>query len=58
MATLENDMHGTPPHKHHPIHDVPDEPLPGSMPVEPDQGPVPAEIPDDPEDDRVIDPET
>lgn len=44
--------------KHHPNHDVPDELVPGAMPVEPDEGPVPAGIPDDPEDDRVIDPET
>ena len=44
-------------HPNHPIHDVPDALVPGSMPVEPDEGPVPA-IPDDPEDDRVIDPET
>lgn len=51
-------MPGTSPHKHHPVHDVPDEHVPGSMPVEPDTGPVPAEIPDDPEDDRVLDPET
>ena len=47
----------TPKHRpQHPIHDVPDELVPGSMPVEPDEGPVPAPIPDDPEDDRVIDP--
>jgi hypothetical protein len=47
-------------HKHHPhpTHDVPEEPVPGSMPVEPDEGPVPAPIPENPEDDRVIDPET
>jgi hypothetical protein len=36
---------------------VPDEFEPGSLPVEPDEGPVPAGIPDDPEHDRVIDPE-
>ena len=48
----------TPKHRpQRPIHDVPNEPVPGSMPVEPDEGPVPATIPDDPEDDRVIDPE-
>ena len=48
----------TPKHRpQRPIHDVPDELVPGSMPVEPDEGPVPATIPDDPEDDRVIDPE-
>jgi hypothetical protein len=44
-------------HPRHPIHDVPDELVPGSIPVEPDEGPVPAAIPDDPEHDRVIDPE-
>ncbi len=42
--------------KSHPTHDVPDEPAPDSLPVEPDQGAVPAAIPDDPEHDRVIDP--
>lgn len=42
----------------HPDHDVPDEPVPGAMPVDPDQGPIPAAIPDDPEDDRVIAPPT
>jgi hypothetical protein len=57
-ATLEIAMPGATPHKHHPVHDVPDESVPGSMPVEPDTGPVPAAIPDDPEDDRVIDPES
>ncbi|GAB4551397.1 MAG: hypothetical protein Tsb007_03830 [Rhizobacter sp.] len=54
-------MSGTPNHKHHPsrpAHDVPDDLVPGAMPVEPDQGPVPASIPDDPEDGRVIDPKT
>jgi hypothetical protein len=59
-ATLETVMSSasTPKHRpHQPIHDVPDELVPGSMPVEPDEGPVPATIPDDPEDDRVIDPE-
>lgn len=45
-------------HKHHPTHDVPEESVPGAMPVEPDEGPVPPAIPEDPEDDRVIDPET
>ncbi len=46
------------PHKpYHPSQDVPDEFEPGSLPVEPDEGPVPAGIPDDPEHDRVIDPE-
>ena len=40
---------------HRPQHEVPDEFEP-SLPVEPDEGPVPAHIPDDPERDRVIDP--
>lgn len=57
MATPETVMSGANPHAPHPIHDVPDKFLPGSMPVEPDEGPVPAGIPDDPEHDRVIDPE-
>ncbi len=35
---------------------VPDEFEPGAPPVEPDEGPVPAFIPDDPEHDRVVDP--
>lgn len=39
------------------IIDVPDEFEPGSLPVEPDEGPVPDHIPSDPEDDRVIAPE-
>lgn len=41
---------------HHPNNDVPEEFEPGSPPVEPDEGQVPAAIPDDPEHDRVIDP--
>jgi hypothetical protein len=46
-----------PRHAHRP-HDVePDDPEPGSMPVEPDQGPVPPIIPEDPEHDRIVDPE-
>ncbi|MBT3068921.1 hypothetical protein [Rhodoferax sp. U11-2br] len=39
-----------------PDNDVPDEFEPGAPPVEPDEGPVPAFIPDDPEHERVIDP--
>lgn len=35
----------------------PDEPDGALMPVEPDDGLVPAMIPDDPEHDRVIDPD-
>lgn len=34
-----------------------EDPEPGQLPVEPDQGPVPPIIPDDPEHDRVVDPE-
>ena len=43
------------PHRHH--GEDADDPEPGSMPVEPDQGPVPPIIPDDPEHDRIVDPE-
>jgi len=39
-----------------PNNDVPEEFEPGAPPVEPDEGPVPDHIPDDPEHDRVIDP--
>jgi hypothetical protein len=35
---------------------VPDEFEPGAPPVEPDEGPVPASIPGDPEHERVVDP--
>lgn len=42
---------------HHPNTDVPAEFDPGTLPVEPDEGPIPAQIPVDPEHDRVIDPE-
>jgi len=46
------------PHKPHPSHDVAaDDPEPGMLPVDPDQGPVPPVIPADPEHDRVIDPQ-
>jgi hypothetical protein len=41
---------------HLPNTEVPDEFDPGSPPVEPDEGPVPSHIPDDPEHERVIDP--
>lgn len=34
---------------HHPNNDVPDDFEPSALPVEPDEGPVPALIPDDPE---------
>jgi hypothetical protein len=51
-------MPGTSPHKpNHPNNDVPDEFEPGSNPVEPDEGPVPDSIPDDPEHARLISPE-
>ena len=44
------------PHKpHHPHNDVPDEMAPGALPVEPDEGPNSAFLPDDPEQDGVID---
>lgn len=41
----------------HPDQDVPDEFEPGNLPVEPDEGPVPAEIPEDPERERLVSPE-
>jgi hypothetical protein len=44
------------PRPHQPNNDVPEEFEPGEPPVEPDEGPVPAFIPDDPEYERVIDP--
>ncbi len=34
----------------------PDDSDPSHLPVEPDEGPVPANIPDDPEGDRMVDP--
>ena len=37
--------------------DVPDELEPDSLPVEPDEGLTPTHIPDDPELDRVVNPE-
>lgn len=40
----------------HPNEDDPDEFEPGPLPVEPDEGPVPAVIPEDPEHERVVDP--
>ena len=43
------------PHRHHGAES--DDPEPGSMPVEPDQGPVPPVVPNDPEHDRIVDPE-
>ncbi len=41
---------------HRPGNDIPDEFEPGSAPTEPDEGPVPDHIPEDPEHERVIDP--
>jgi hypothetical protein len=40
----------------HPNTDVPEEFEPGALPVEPDEGPVPDLIPDDPEHERLVDP--
>lgn len=40
-----------------PTHDVPEEFVPGALPVEPDEGPGPAFIPDGPSDDRDNDPD-
>ena len=41
---------------HRPGNDVPDEFDPGSAPTEPDEGPVPDPVPEDPEHERVRDP--
>ena len=41
---------------HHPGTEVPDEFELGYPPVEPDEGPIPDHIPQDPEHERVIDP--
>lgn len=43
---------------HRPNHDVPEEREPPELPVEPDEGLIPPVIPDDPEHERLIDPET
>ncbi len=40
-----------------PNQDVPDEVEPGSLPVAPDEGQVPNHIPNDPELERVVNPE-
>ena len=47
------------PHKPHrtPAEEAEVDPEPGMLPVEPDQGMVPSAIPDDPEHDRLVDPE-
>ena len=43
-------------HKTGPNHANDPDDEPGAMPVEPDQGPVPAVIPEDPEQQRVVQP--
>ena len=48
--------HSTPAKHPQPRHDVLDPVEPGSMPVEPDEGPVAPAIPDDPEQGRVVQP--
>jgi hypothetical protein len=40
-----------------PIIEDADDPPPGSMPVDPDEGVVQPQIPEDPEHDRMVDPE-
>ncbi len=51
-------MFGVTPHKQYQSYkDAPDDMELVSLPVQPDEGPVPALIPDEPEHDRVIDPE-
>jgi len=47
------DTHSSP-HGHPGKNDPDDEP--DSLPVEPDEGPVPADIPDDPEQQRTVSP--
>lgn len=51
-------MNRSHPHKRHdPTLDIDDEFEPDELPVEPDEGPVPVRIPDDPEHDRIVDPD-
>lgn len=45
------------PKSHRPSHDVPEEREPPELPVELDEGLIPPVIPDDPEHERLIDPE-
>ena len=46
------------PRKPHRSHiEEPDDSEPVPLPVDPDQGPVPPIIPEDPEHDRIVDPE-
>jgi hypothetical protein len=53
FARIERDTRAIPhiqfPKSHHPGSDLPEEFEPGAPPVEPDQGPVPTLIPNDPE---------
>lgn len=44
------------PKPHRANHDVPEEREPPELPVEPDEGPIPDLIPDDPEHERLVDP--
>jgi hypothetical protein len=44
------------PKPNRPDHDVPEEREQPELPVEPDEGLIPAVIPDDPEHERLIDP--
>ena len=44
------------PKPHRPSHDVPEQRDPPALPVEPDEGPIPPLIPDDPEHERLVDP--
>jgi hypothetical protein len=50
--SLQHRLH----HPHPPVHDVPDEHDPSTLPVEPDEGPEPDRIPEDPEHERIVDP--
>ncbi len=56
VLTMTNAHAHKPHHSNSDVPDVPEEFEPGAPPVEPDEGPVPDHIPDDPEHDRVIDP--
>lgn len=46
-----------PPHKPHHGNSEPADPEPGMLPVAPDQGPAPANIPVDPDDEDVVTPQ-
>jgi hypothetical protein len=56
IATKEPEM-PTPHPQILPIIEDPDDPPPGAMPVDPDEGVVQPHIPEDPEHDRMVDPE-